>query len=93
VPAAKKTQVSHRSHIAVEMAQPSNLSIWGSKISSVAGPVKTTDVTIWEAKNLSLAGQTTKTMSLAKWSFKISSVAAAKTISLIIWNWQAQQRP
>ena len=44
-----------------------------------------TNLAIWGTKILSQAGPA-KTMSLTKWSLKISSVAGAKTISLTIWS-------
>ena len=60
---------------------PTNLSKWSSKILPVAGPVKPTGVTIKERK-------------ICHWHQMESTIssAAAKTISLTIWSWQAQQR-
>ena len=66
-------------------AKTMSLTKWSSKISSVAGPVKTTNLAICSTKILSLANPT-KTMSLTKWSSKISSVAGpVKTANLALW--------
>ena len=90
----------HKPHN-LELAGPAktmSLTKWSSKISSAAGPVKTTNLAICITKILSLAGPA-KTMSLIDWSSKISSAAGpVKTTNLAIWStkfchWQAQQRP